>query len=428
MRASSLLTPAFILLLAHLAASEDVVDGRWSEWGTLHSSCSVTCGGGTVTEHRSCSDPPPRNGGKECEGNSTRQSPCNTDPCGDPCTFLPNKEKPYRDNCPLYAQCEDQSTDYEAKAACVCILGYELNKAKDACIRPMPPPPTPRPIPTLKPEIKTVVTIITTSASSIILVFLGITLGIFILLRIFTRDRVIQMNMEIALAGAHICLLFPLDTSEDETLCRIISILIHFFFTSCFMFMFLEAVHMYSLVAYVVKKDGMFSSIQNIIIGWGIAGIVVTVTMCFAFKGYGSEYMCWLQLNMTGVTLGSYIPVCCLTILTLILIEAAGNSDNYKKLPEMDKAQLFSAKVSQRFNLAILLLVLVTFILGTFAYYEMDPGLYGSFSTCNAILGAVIFIGHTMGNEIVSRQDTGLRSRTKNSSTPNLQAWDKRCP
>ena len=43
-------------------------------------------------------------------------------------------------------------------------------------------------------------------------------------------------------------------TAVFQTLCRIISILIHFFFTACFMFMLLESLHMYSLVAYVVKK------------------------------------------------------------------------------------------------------------------------------------------------------------------------------
>ena len=45
-------------------------------------------------------------------------------------------------------------------------------------------------------------------------------------------------------------------------ICRVISILIHYFFTSCFMFMFLESIHMYSLVAFVVHKDGLMTRLQ----------------------------------------------------------------------------------------------------------------------------------------------------------------------
>ena len=49
--------------------------------------------------------------------------------------------------------------------------------------------------------------------------------------------------------------------------CRIISILTHFFFLACFMFMFLEALHVYAMVASVVHKDGMFTKLQNIVLG-----------------------------------------------------------------------------------------------------------------------------------------------------------------
>ena len=89
---------------------------------------------------------------------------------------------------------------------------------------------------------------------------------LFIFFRINDMARVIQMNMEIALICAHLCLIVPDMTTEVE-ICRIISILTHFFFLACFMFMFLEAVHVYALVAFVVPKDGMFTKWQNVLIG-----------------------------------------------------------------------------------------------------------------------------------------------------------------
>jgi hypothetical protein len=112
---------------------------------------------------------------------------------------------------------------------------------------------------------KTVSQAMTRGASTIIIVFLGLTLGIFLVLRIFDSSRLIHMQMEISLLLAHACLL-P-DLSGDENACRTISILVHFFFTACFTFMLLEALHMYALVAWVVKREGMLAKAQNIFVG-----------------------------------------------------------------------------------------------------------------------------------------------------------------
>ncbi len=50
------------------------IDGGWSGWST----CSASCGGGT--QSRTCTNPPPSNGGIGCSGASSQS--CNTQPCG----------------------------------------------------------------------------------------------------------------------------------------------------------------------------------------------------------------------------------------------------------------------------------------------------------------------------------------------------------
>ncbi|CAH3021140.1 unnamed protein product, partial [Porites evermanni] len=42
------------------------IDGGYTDWSA--SDCSVTCGGGTQTLTRTCTNPPPSNGGKNCSG------------------------------------------------------------------------------------------------------------------------------------------------------------------------------------------------------------------------------------------------------------------------------------------------------------------------------------------------------------------------
>ncbi|XP_035826806.1 uncharacterized protein LOC101848762 [Aplysia californica] len=76
------------------------VDGHWSKWG-FYSPCSKTCGGGTQFRERTCTDPAPANGGKNCQGelssdfafhgNGRQDRACNTAACT---TLPPPTTKP----------------------------------------------------------------------------------------------------------------------------------------------------------------------------------------------------------------------------------------------------------------------------------------------------------------------------------------------
>ncbi|KAL9967294.1 hypothetical protein ACROYT_G025492 [Oculina patagonica] len=63
-----------------VSVRKQVINGGWSPWGAWEK-CSVTCGGGSQTRRRSCTNPPPRNGGRDCRGNSSKSRPCNTNSC-----------------------------------------------------------------------------------------------------------------------------------------------------------------------------------------------------------------------------------------------------------------------------------------------------------------------------------------------------------
>lgn len=62
------------------------VDGSWSSWQPW-SSCSVTCGRGTIERRRSCDSPPANQCGQPCPGREFDTEVCDTfvtceDPCG----------------------------------------------------------------------------------------------------------------------------------------------------------------------------------------------------------------------------------------------------------------------------------------------------------------------------------------------------------
>ncbi|XP_067023737.1 coadhesin-like [Acropora muricata] len=60
--------------------NDGISDGSWSQWGTW-SSCTQSCGTGRQTRMRSCSNPPPYEGGSDCGGIGTESRPCNTKDC-----------------------------------------------------------------------------------------------------------------------------------------------------------------------------------------------------------------------------------------------------------------------------------------------------------------------------------------------------------
>ena len=58
------------------------VDGNYSEWSEFMQ-CSVTCGKGVQTRSRSCINPPPQHGGKNCSafGPPVETKECNLKEC-----------------------------------------------------------------------------------------------------------------------------------------------------------------------------------------------------------------------------------------------------------------------------------------------------------------------------------------------------------
>ena len=57
-----------------------LANGSWGEWDS-YGTCSVTCGDGTKSRARSCSNPTPFGDGSDCSGSSSQSSSCNNEAC-----------------------------------------------------------------------------------------------------------------------------------------------------------------------------------------------------------------------------------------------------------------------------------------------------------------------------------------------------------
>lgn len=60
-----------------IGVQSTLADGSWSSWGAW-SECSSRCGRGHRMRSRSCTNPPPRFGGRDCPGDYVVRSECNS--------------------------------------------------------------------------------------------------------------------------------------------------------------------------------------------------------------------------------------------------------------------------------------------------------------------------------------------------------------
>ena len=83
-----------------------VVDGNWTQWSSW-SSCSVTCGVGSRTRTRNCTNPSSQGGGADCIGANNGTDTCNMAACpGDPIYSTYMNTKTNDDALKLYKQCD----------------------------------------------------------------------------------------------------------------------------------------------------------------------------------------------------------------------------------------------------------------------------------------------------------------------------------
>lgn len=58
----------------------NLVDGQWGTWGPW-TSCSKSCGIGTLLRYRNCNNPAPVGNGAKCVGNGTQTHECSLGAC-----------------------------------------------------------------------------------------------------------------------------------------------------------------------------------------------------------------------------------------------------------------------------------------------------------------------------------------------------------
>nr|XP_055060132.1 adhesion G protein-coupled receptor E3-like [Misgurnus anguillicaudatus] len=221
-------------------------------------------------------------------------------------------------------------------------------------------------------------------------------------------NNVARINLCISLLLAHLLFLLTqsfLDPIKHyNVVCAVISGALHFFFLSCFVWMFIEAVLLFirvkNLSQISSKQKAVLSSRFLIVIGYAIAFVIVGLSVGVVPEGYGSE-KCWIKQDR-GFIWSFLGPVCfILAINTIIFISIIIILNSTLKKLNAEVSHMRQTKIMVFKTLAQCVILGCPWILGFFTQNKMIEIL---FLILNSQQGTFIFIIHCVLNNEVRQQ------------------------
>ncbi|XP_078106310.1 adhesion G-protein coupled receptor D1 isoform X2 [Sander vitreus] len=239
---------------------------------------------------------------------------------------------------------------------------------------------------------------------SISIICLAITLVTFAVLSSVSTIRNqryhIHANLSFAILVAEILLLISARFDPGTLPCKVMAVLLHFFFLSAFAWMLVEGLHLYSMVVKVFGSEGS-KHFYYYGIGWGSPLVICVVSMTSALNSYGEVDNCWLSLT-NGAIWAFVAPALFVIVVNIgILISVTRiisriSGESYKVHGDANAVKLTVKAV------AVLLPILgISWIFGVLAVNtHFLPFLY-IFAVFNSLQGFFVFLFHCLLNSEV---------------------------
>nr|XP_055060130.1 adhesion G protein-coupled receptor E3-like [Misgurnus anguillicaudatus] len=222
-------------------------------------------------------------------------------------------------------------------------------------------------------------------------------------------NNVARINLCISLLSAHLLFLLTQQfinlIKPHKELCAVISGALHFFFLSCFVWMFIEAVLLFICVKNISQINSRQRSMLNrgflIVIGYAIVLFIVGVSAGLAPQGYGSE-KCWIKQEK-GFIWSFLGPVCfILAINTIIFISIFISLNLTLKNLNLDVSHMRQTKITVFKTLSQFVIFGCPWILGFFINNSKMMEIL--FLMLNSQQGTFIFLVYCVLNNEVRQQ------------------------
>ncbi|CAL8343213.1 unnamed protein product [Lota lota] len=210
----------------------------------------------------------------------------------------------------------------------------------------------------------------------------------------------IHANLSFAILVAEILLLISARFEPGTLPCKVMAVLLHFFFLSAFAWMLVEGLHLYSMVVKVFGSEGS-KHLYYYAIGWGSPLVICVVSMTSSMPSYGEVDNCWLSLK-NGAIWAFVAPALFVIVVNIgILISVTRiisriSAESYKVHGDANAVKLTAKAV------AVLLPILgISWIFGVLAVNTHSlPFLY-IFAVFNSLQGFFVFLFHCLLNSEV---------------------------
>ncbi|XP_073767208.1 adhesion G-protein coupled receptor D1 isoform X2 [Danio rerio] len=210
----------------------------------------------------------------------------------------------------------------------------------------------------------------------------------------------IHANLAFAILVAQILLLISFRFTHGTLPCKIMAVLLHFFFLCAFSWMLVEGLHLYSMVIKVFGSEGS-KHFYYYAIGWGCPLVICVVSMTSSLHSYGEDDNCWLSLK-NGAIWAFVAPALFVILVNIGILVAVTriisriSAENYKVHGDANSVKLTTKAV------AVLLPILgISWVFGVLAVNDHSLLFQYMFAVFNSLQGFFIFLFHCLLNSEV---------------------------
>nr|XP_060627530.1 adhesion G protein-coupled receptor E3-like [Anolis sagrei ordinatus] len=246
--------------------------------------------------------------------------------------------------------------------------------------------------------------------SSVICLFLSI-VTFLICHSVQNNNTFIHIQLCLCLFLADLLYIFGIQKTDNKILCSVIAGILHYLFLACFVWMFLEGVHLYLIVRNlkVVNYKGARKQmkISMYFCGYGLPAVIVAISAATFPGGYGTRKLCWLTFEK-GFVWSFTGPVCAIIAINLVLL-CLILTNLYQKFASLNKevSTFRNTRALILKALAHVFILGVSWCLGLFLYGPLATVMAYLFTITNSVQGIVIFLVHCLFNKKV--RETYLR-------------------
>uniref|UniRef100_A0A803SPJ0 Cadherin EGF LAG seven-pass G-type receptor 3 n=1 Tax=Anolis carolinensis TaxID=28377 RepID=A0A803SPJ0_ANOCA len=139
--------------------------------------------------------------------------------------------------------------------------------------------------------------IVTYSLVSISLLCLLLTFSFLVCLKgLKSNTRGIHCNISVTLFFSELLFLLGINHTENQFLCTVIAILLHYFFLSTFAWLFVQGLHIYRMQT--EARNINYGAMRfYYAIGWGVPAIITGLSVGLDPEGYGNPDFCWISIH-----------------------------------------------------------------------------------------------------------------------------------